>query len=57
MGRRSERLGMRRLFEEQDAEQWYREDLHLAVENYFKKVFPEDRVRVSKDEAFPAEMK
>ena len=57
MGRRSERLGMRRLFEEQDAAKWYREDLHIAVENYFKKVFPEDRVRVSKEEAFPEEIK
>ncbi|HZG86038.1 SPL family radical SAM protein [Paenibacillus sp.] len=52
-GKRSARLGMPRLFEEHDVSKWYREDLHLQVEKHFKKFFPGDMVRVSKEEAFP----
>lgn len=52
MGRRSARLGMPELFEKHGLSKWYRKDIHVAVEKYFKKYFPEDMVRVSKDEAF-----
>lgn len=52
-GKRSARLGMPRLFEEHDVSKWYSEDLHIKVENYFKKFFPSERIRVSKEEAFP----
>lgn len=52
MGRRSARLGMPELFEKHGLSEWYRQDIHIAVEKYFKKYFPDDRVRVSKDEAF-----
>ncbi len=57
MGRRSERLGMRKRFEENDVAKWYRDDLHVAAVKYFKQYFPEERVRVSKEEAFPGETK
>ncbi|MFS0671680.1 radical SAM protein [Ornithinibacillus sp. 179-J 7C1 HS] len=53
MGRRSTRLGMPALFEKHDLSKWYRKDIHVAVEKYFKKYFPEEMIRVSKDEAFP----
>jgi len=52
MGKRSERLGMPTLFEEHGLSKWYRKDIHVAVEKYFKKFFPPDMVRVSKNEAF-----
>ncbi|MCV9885065.1 SPL family radical SAM protein [Metabacillus halosaccharovorans] len=52
MGKRSERLGMPTLFEEHGLSKWYRNDIHVAVEKYFKKYFPPDTVRVSKNEAF-----
>lgn len=52
MGKRSEKLGMPTLFEEHGLSKWYRKDIHVAVEKYFKKYFPPDRVRVSKNEAF-----
>jgi DNA repair photolyase len=53
MGRRSERLGMPKLFNEHGLAKWYRRDMHIMVEKYFKKYFDHDRVRVSKNEAFP----
>ncbi|MEH7309057.1 SPL family radical SAM protein, partial [Neobacillus drentensis] len=37
MGKRSERLGMPQLFEENGLSQWYQKDLHLKVEKYFNK--------------------
>ncbi len=52
MGKRSKRLGMPMLFEENGLEEWYQEDLHRKVERYFKKHLPSDRIRVSKQEAF-----
>lgn len=52
MGKRSERLGMPRMFEEHGFSKWYRKDIHVAVEKYFKKHFPIEMVRVSKQEAF-----
>ncbi|MFB9328197.1 radical SAM protein [Paenibacillus aurantiacus] len=53
MGRRSRRLGMPEVFEANGLEDWYEGDIHVRVEKYFKKSFPADMVRVSKDEAFP----
>ncbi|WP_413382701.1 radical SAM protein [Alkalihalobacillus sp. 1P02AB] len=53
MGRRSERLGMPKLFEEEGLLKWYRKDLHVMVEKYFNKFYPSDMVRISKQEAFP----
>lgn len=52
MGKRSERLGMPTLFKEHGLSKWYRKDIHVAVEKYFRKFFPSEMVRVSKDEAF-----
>ncbi|MFC4403851.1 SPL family radical SAM protein [Gracilibacillus xinjiangensis] len=52
MGKRSERLGMPQLFRENGLEKWYQKNLHVKVEKYFKKYFPDEMVRVSKDEAF-----
>jgi len=52
-GKRSERLGMRRLFEQQDLTEWYTPDIHVKVKKYFAKYLPEDMLRVSKEEAFP----
>ncbi|MEH6994346.1 radical SAM protein [Neobacillus drentensis] len=52
MGKRSERLGMPKIFEEHGLSQWYQQGLHVKVEKYFKKYFPSDMVRVSKQEAF-----
>jgi len=53
MGKRSERLGMRQLFATHDLSKWYQKDIHLKVEKYFKKFFPSEMIRVSKNEAFP----
>ncbi|WP_163538480.1 radical SAM protein [Gracilibacillus sp. YIM 98692] len=53
MGKRSERLGMPQLFRENGLEKWYQKNLHVKVEKYFKKHFPSEMVRVSKNEAFP----
>ncbi|KRF03615.1 DNA photolyase [Paenibacillus sp. Soil766] len=53
MGKRSERLGMPRLFEEHELSKWYQKDIHIKVEKYFKKFFPSEMIRVSKNEAFP----
>jgi hypothetical protein len=53
MGKRSARLGMPQLFEQHGVSNWYREDLHMKVKNDFKSFFPSDRIRVSKEEAFP----
>ncbi|MEH7110246.1 SPL family radical SAM protein [Bacillus sp. JJ1764] len=52
MGKRSDRLGMPKLFEENGLSEWYQKDIHIRVEKYFKKFFPDDMVRVSKQEAF-----
>jgi DNA repair photolyase len=53
MGKRSERLGMPTLFRENGLEKWYQKDLHVKVETYFNKFFDNERVKVSKNEAFP----
>ncbi|MFC4101428.1 SPL family radical SAM protein [Paenibacillus xanthanilyticus] len=53
MGRRSKRLGMPELFEANGLSDWYERDTHERVEKFFKKSFPAEMVRVSKDEAFP----
>lgn len=53
MGKRSARLGMPQLFEAHELSQWYQQELHVKVEKYFKKYFPDNMVRVSKQEAFP----
>jgi len=52
MGKRSQRLGMPKLYEEHGLSQWYLPDLHVRVEKYFKKYFANEMVRVSKQEAF-----
>ncbi|MBT2659073.1 radical SAM protein [Bacillus sp. ISL-18] len=52
MGKRSEKLGMPGLFEKHGLAEWYRQDIHERVEKYFKKYFPHDRIRVSKQDAF-----
>ncbi|MBS4172176.1 radical SAM protein [Bacillus sp. FJAT-49736] len=52
-GKRSERLGMPKLFAEHGLSDWYRKDIHVAVEKYFQKHFPSEMIRVSKQEAFP----
>jgi len=51
-GKRSQRLGMPKLFEQHELSKWYRENIHIAVEKYFIKYFPKEMVRVSKEEAF-----
>jgi DNA repair photolyase len=53
MGKRSERLGMPTLFTEHELSKWYRGDLHVMVEKYFRNYFNSDMIRVSKKEAFP----
>lgn len=53
MGKRSKRLGMPELFKEQGLSEWYHEGIHMRVKNYFVKYFPNELVRVSKEEAFP----
>ncbi|KAB8136230.1 radical SAM protein [Gracilibacillus oryzae] len=53
MGKRSARLGMPQLFKDNGLDKWYQPNLHHKVEKYFKKYFPEEMVRVSKQEAFP----
>lgn len=52
-GKRSARLGMPQWFEQHGFSKWYRQDLHVAVETYFRSFFPGEMVRVSKEEAFP----
>ncbi|MDP9727089.1 radical SAM protein [Alicyclobacillus sp. TC] len=52
LGKRSERLGMPQLFQEHGFIDWYKSDLHLQVAHYFKKFFPQDKVLVSREEAF-----
>lgn len=53
LGKRSARLGMPALFEEHGITPWYDKDIHHRVLKYFKKHFPPERIRVSKEEAFP----
>jgi len=52
MGKRSERLGMPKLFQEHELSKWYQQEIHVKVEKYFKQYFPSDMIRVSKNEAF-----
>ncbi|WP_413300092.1 radical SAM protein [Bacillus sp. 1P10SD] len=52
MGKRSERLGMPKLFEEHGQSRWYEKNLHLKVEKYFNKYFSSEMIRVSKNDAF-----
>ena len=52
MGKRSERLGMPKLFEEHGLTDWYRKDIHIAIKKYFHKYFPSEIIRVSKEEAY-----
>ena len=52
MGKRSERLGMPTLFQEQELSKWYRKDLHQMVARHFEKYLTSDIIRVSKSEAF-----
>ncbi|ALC92784.1 DNA photolyase [Bacillus sp. FJAT-18017] len=56
MGKRSEQLGMPNLFEEYGVSKWYEKDIHVRTEKYFKKFFPAERVRVSKQGAFPTKL-
>lgn len=53
MGKRSDRLGMPVLFQENDLSKWYRTDLHQMVARHFTKYLPSDIIRISKNEAFP----
>lgn len=53
MGKRSKKLGMPAIFKEHGLEDWYQEDIHVRVQKYFLKHFSEERVRVSKEQAFP----
>ncbi|MFK4341063.1 MULTISPECIES: SPL family radical SAM protein [unclassified Paenibacillus] len=53
MGKRSEWLGMPSLFEAHGLSEWYRRDIHVRVEKYFKKSFPYEMIHVSKNGAFP----
>jgi DNA repair photolyase len=52
MGKRSERLGMPKLFEEHGLSKWYRKDLHEMVKKYFINYFHSEMIRVSRQEAF-----
>ncbi|AIQ60845.1 SPL family radical SAM protein [Paenibacillus borealis] len=56
MGRRSEQLGMPQLFETSEVSKWYEKDIHVRVEKYFKRFFPDEMVQVSKAGAFPLSM-
>lgn len=51
-GKRSARLKMPQLFSENQFSEWYQQNLHVKVENYFKQFFPSEMIRVSKQEAF-----
>lgn len=53
MGKRSERLGMPQLFDTHGLSEWYRRDIHVRVEKYFKKTFPREMIHISKEDAFP----
>ncbi len=52
MGKRSARLGMPQLFEKHGLSEWYQPNLHVKIEKYFKKYFPSEMIRLSKEEAF-----
>ena len=41
------------LFEAHGLSEWYRRDIHIRVEKYFKKTFPHEMIHVSKNGAFP----
>lgn len=49
-GKRSKKLGMPELFEENNLSNWYREDLHEVMRKFFEKHFPKEMVHVSKKE-------
>ncbi|WP_232019898.1 radical SAM family protein [Ureibacillus thermosphaericus] len=51
-GKRSLRLKMPDLFVENHFSEWYKQDLHIKVAEYFKRYFPNEMIRVSKQEAF-----
>lgn len=53
MGKRSKRLGMPQLFDDHDLTDWYRSDIHVRVETYFRSFYPTEMIHVSKSEAFP----
>lgn len=53
MGRRSEKLGMPKLFKEHGLSKWYQKEMHVMVSKYFNKYFESEKIRVSKKEAFP----
>ncbi|MEK5082534.1 SPL family radical SAM protein [Bacillus sp. FSL H8-0515] len=53
MGKRSERLGMPFLFNENELSDWYQKNIHLKVEKYFKKFFPNEIIYMSKDKNYP----
>ena len=52
-GRRSSRLGMPGLFEEHGLKEWYSQDIHLRAKKYLLAHFPEERILLSRQEAFP----
>lgn len=49
LGKRSERLGMPKLFQEHGLEKWYDKNLHVKAVKHFQKFFPADIIRVSKE--------
>ncbi|MEK4253739.1 SPL family radical SAM protein [Ureibacillus sp. FSL K6-2830] len=51
-GKRSLRLKMPDFFVENHFSEWYKQDLHIKVAEYFKRYFPNEMIRVSKQEAF-----
>jgi hypothetical protein len=40
------------IFKEYDLSKWNRKDIQVMVAKYFKKYFPNEMIRVSKQEAF-----
>ncbi|PGD58158.1 radical SAM protein [Bacillus wiedmannii] len=53
MGKRSERLGIPFLFNENKLLDWYQKDIHLRVEKYFNKFFPNEIIYMAKDKNYP----
>lgn len=53
MGKRSERLGMPKLFTDNGQSDWYKGNIHVRVEKYFRKTFPPDMIHVSRNDVFP----
>ncbi|WP_017815156.1 SPL family radical SAM protein [Paenibacillus shenyangensis] len=52
-GSRSEKIGMRALFKENELQKWYTSDIHLKVRRHFQKSYPDESIKVSQNEAFP----